>query len=122
MGQRLASSLTAGQVASQPLTQQHFEMDDRGPFVAYDICTGNSQLCLISEMAFVALFVTATKLAGILVTVTVAANAVSYSRYRRKNLRRFQSPIDEFSDILADFDVNGNSVLPSAAHPDSIKP
>ncbi|XP_040990951.1 beta-glucosidase-like SFR2, chloroplastic isoform X1 [Juglans microcarpa x Juglans regia] len=57
-------------------------------------------------MAFVALFITATKLVGILVTVTVAANAVSFSRYRRKNLRRFQSPIDESSDILADFDVN----------------
>lgn len=57
-------------------------------------------------MTFVALFVTATKLAGVLVTVTVAANAFSFSRYRRKNLRRFKSPVDEASDTLADFRVN----------------
>ncbi|GMN55096.1 hypothetical protein TIFTF001_024212 [Ficus carica] len=57
-------------------------------------------------MALIALFVSATKLAGILVTVTVAANAFSFSRYRRKNLRRFQSPIDESADTLADFNLN----------------
>lgn len=54
-------------------------------------------------MSFVALFVSAAKLAGILVTVTVAANAVSFHRYRRKNLRPFRSPIDESADVLADF-------------------
>lgn len=54
-------------------------------------------------MSFVALFISATKLAGILVTVTVAANAVSFHRYRRKNLRPFRSPIDESADVLADF-------------------
>lgn len=54
-------------------------------------------------MAFIALFTTATKVAGILVTVTVAANAFSFSRYRKKNLRPFRSPIDETSDTLADF-------------------
>ena len=37
-------------------------------------------------MALIALFVSATKLAGILVTVSVAANAFSFSSYRRKNL------------------------------------
>ncbi|PON64897.1 Glycoside hydrolase [Parasponia andersonii] len=57
-------------------------------------------------MSLIALFVSATKLAGILVTVSVAANAFSFSRYRRKNLRRFQSPIDESSHTLADFTVN----------------
>ncbi|EXB94370.1 Beta-glucosidase-like protein [Morus notabilis] len=57
-------------------------------------------------MALIALFVSATKLAGILVTVTVATNAFSFSRYRRKNLRRFRSPIDESSDTLADFNLN----------------
>jgi hypothetical protein len=59
-------------------------------------------------MSFVALFVTATKLAGLLVTVTVAANAFSFSRFKKKNLRRFRSPIDESADTLADFNVNGN--------------
>ncbi|KAG9457755.1 hypothetical protein H6P81_002263 [Aristolochia fimbriata] len=54
-------------------------------------------------MAIVGLFVSATKLAGVLFTVTVAANAFSFSRYRKKNLRPFQSPIDESSDVLADF-------------------
>ncbi|KAK1318480.1 hypothetical protein QJS10_CPB04g01038 [Acorus calamus] len=60
-------------------------------------------------VAFVALVVSATKVAGILVTVTVAANAFSFSRYRRKNLVPFVSPIDESSDTLADFRSVPNS-------------
>ncbi|KZV27697.1 hypothetical protein F511_41361 [Dorcoceras hygrometricum] len=60
-------------------------------------------------MTLVTLFVTATKLAGVLVTVTVAANTYSFSRYRRKNLKRFKSPIDESADILADFDTINNT-------------
>ncbi|KAK3029609.1 hypothetical protein RJ639_037926 [Escallonia herrerae] len=61
-------------------------------------------------MAFVALFVSATKLAGVLVTVTVAANAFSFSRYRKNHLKPFRSPIDESRDTLAAFNVT-----PSAA-------
>ncbi|KAI3821533.1 hypothetical protein L1987_09101 [Smallanthus sonchifolius] len=53
-----------------------------------------------------ALILTATKLAGVLVTITVAANAVSFSRYRKRNLAPFDSPIDETSDTLAIFNVN----------------
>ncbi|KAK6913649.1 Glycoside hydrolase family 1 [Dillenia turbinata] len=60
-------------------------------------------------MAPVALFVAATKLAGVLVAVTVAANAFSFQLYRRKNLRRFKSPIDESSDTLAVFNINPSS-------------
>ncbi|XP_075506595.1 beta-glucosidase-like SFR2, chloroplastic [Primulina tabacum] len=62
-----------------------------------------------TNMTLVTLFVTATKLAGILVSVTVAANAYSFSCYRRKNLKRFKSPIDESADVLADFDINSSS-------------
>lgn len=58
-------------------------------------------------MTLIALFVSATKLAGILVTVTMAANAISFQRYRRKNLKPFRSPIDESSDVLASFNVDG---------------
>ncbi|TYJ17733.1 hypothetical protein E1A91_A09G073400v1 [Gossypium mustelinum] len=58
-------------------------------------------------MAFAALFISATKLAGIIMTVSIAANAFSFSRYRKKHLRRFDSPIDESSDTLADFNVKG---------------
>ncbi|MBA0829730.1 hypothetical protein Goarm_014313 [Gossypium armourianum] len=58
-------------------------------------------------MAFAALFISATKLAGIIMTVSIAANAFSFSRYRKKHLRRFDSPIVESSDTLADFNVNG---------------
>ncbi|OMO53455.1 Peptidase S10, serine carboxypeptidase [Corchorus capsularis] len=58
-------------------------------------------------MAVTALFLSATKLAGIIMTLSVAANAFSFSRYRKKNLRRFKSPIDESSDTLADFNVHG---------------
>ncbi|CAK9187610.1 unnamed protein product [Ilex paraguariensis] len=57
-------------------------------------------------MALIALFVSATKLAGLVVTVTVAANAFSFSRFRKKNLKSFHSPIDESSDALAVFNVN----------------
>ncbi|CAL5393522.1 unnamed protein product [Camellia sinensis] len=60
-------------------------------------------------MAIVGLLVAATKLAGILVTVTFAANAVSFSRYRRKHLRPFRSPIDESSDTLAVFNLDPSS-------------
>nr|GMD73980.1 beta-glucosidase-like SFR2, chloroplastic [Ipomoea batatas] len=57
-------------------------------------------------MVLVGLFISATKLAGVLVTLSVAANAFSYNRYRKKNLKPFCSPIDESSDALAVFDVN----------------
>ncbi|KAA8531184.1 hypothetical protein F0562_005902 [Nyssa sinensis] len=57
-------------------------------------------------MALLPLFVSAAKLAGVLVTVTLAANAFSFSRYRKKNLRPFRSPIDESSDTLAVFNID----------------
>ncbi|KAF8017748.1 hypothetical protein BT93_H2829 [Corymbia citriodora subsp. variegata] len=60
-------------------------------------------------MGFAAIFVTATKLAGVLATLTVAANAFSFSRFRRKNLRPFRTPIDESADVLAVFNVGGGS-------------
>ncbi|KAK4782795.1 hypothetical protein SAY86_007169 [Trapa natans] len=59
-------------------------------------------------MALVALFIAATKLAGVLVTLSVAANAFSFSRYRKRNLRPFKSPIDESADTLAVFNVSGD--------------
>ncbi|XP_073106748.1 beta-glucosidase-like SFR2, chloroplastic isoform X3 [Elaeis guineensis] len=63
-------------------------------------------------MALAALFVAATKLAGVLVTVTVAANAFSFARYRRRHLRPLRSPIDESADVLAAFDVHHDSDEP----------
>ncbi|GJU42917.1 beta-glucosidase-like SFR2, chloroplastic isoform X2 [Tanacetum coccineum] len=60
-------------------------------------------------MAPIPLFVTATKLAGVLVTISFAANAVSFSRYRKRNLAPFESPIDETNDTLAVFNVNPDS-------------
>jgi hypothetical protein len=66
-------------------------------------------------MTLVSLFLATTKLAGALVTLTVAANAFSFSRFRNKNLCRFRSPIDESSDTLADFNNNitGNIIINS---------
>ncbi|KAF5738784.1 beta-glucosidase-like SFR2 chloroplastic isoform X2 [Tripterygium wilfordii] len=58
-------------------------------------------------MAFLQLFVAATKVAGLLITVTVASHAFSFSRFKRKNLRPFRSPIDETADTLAVFNVDG---------------
>lgn len=57
-------------------------------------------------MTFEALFVTVTKLAGAIVTISVAANAFSFFRFKRKNLRPFRSPIDESSNVLAVFNVD----------------
>lgn len=62
-------------------------------------------------MTLVGLFLTATKLAGALFTLSLAANAFSYSRFRKNNLRRFHSPIDESAETLADFNVAGNLQL-----------
>ncbi|PKA51544.1 Beta-glucosidase-like SFR2, chloroplastic [Apostasia shenzhenica] len=60
-------------------------------------------------MTAVALFLAAAKLAGVLAALSVAANLVSFSRYRRKNLRQFRSPVDESADVLATFDVDSPS-------------
>ncbi|GAA0152853.1 glycosidase [Lithospermum erythrorhizon] len=57
-------------------------------------------------MTLFPLLVTATKLAGVLVSVTVAANVFSFSRYRNKNLKPFNTPIHESEDVLAAFNVN----------------
>ncbi|KAL8481251.1 hypothetical protein ACS0TY_027685 [Phlomoides rotata] len=60
-------------------------------------------------MTLVTLIFTATKLAGVLFSVTIAANAFSFSRFKRKNLKSFKSPIDESLDILAEFNINPTS-------------
>ncbi|MQM08532.1 hypothetical protein Taro_041387 [Colocasia esculenta] len=56
-------------------------------------------------MAVLSLLLSATKLAGVLATITVAANAFSYSRYRKRNLQPFHSPIDESAEVLVDFNA-----------------
>ncbi|KAL0388915.1 UNVERIFIED_CONTAM: Beta-glucosidase-like SFR2, chloroplastic [Sesamum radiatum] len=60
-------------------------------------------------MTLATLVLTATKLAGALFSVTLAANAFSFSRYKRKNLSPFKSPIHESADILAEFNVSPTS-------------
>lgn len=66
-------------------------------------------------MLVVGVFLAATKLAGVLVTLTVAANAMSFSRFRRKNLQQFDLPIEESSDILAIFNLNNPSSSSSSS-------
>ncbi|XP_078169143.1 glycosyl hydrolase superfamily protein isoform X2 [Carex rostrata] len=56
-------------------------------------------------MAAVALFVVGTKLAGAAVALAVAANALSYARFRRRYLLPLDSPLDESSPVLADFSL-----------------
>ncbi|KAL6532517.1 Beta-glucosidase-like sfr2, chloroplastic [Orobanche gracilis] len=60
-------------------------------------------------MKLAALILTATKLAGALISVTVAADVFFFSRFRRKKLAPFKSPIDESADILAEFNINSTS-------------
>ena len=57
-------------------------------------------------MAIVELLVSATKVAAVLVSLTIAANTFSFSRFRKKNLHTIDSPIDESADNLAVFNVN----------------
>ncbi|CAO2821682.1 unnamed protein product [Amaranthus hypochondriacus] len=57
-------------------------------------------------MAIVELLVSATKVAAVLVSLTIAANTISFSRFRKKNLHTIDSPIDESADNLAVFNVN----------------
>ncbi|KAL7144293.1 hypothetical protein ABFS83_07G002300 [Erythranthe nasuta] len=60
-------------------------------------------------MTLATLIVTATKLAGALASVTVAANAFSFSRFKRNNLTPFDSPVDDSADVLAQFNINPTS-------------
>ncbi|KAG0470558.1 hypothetical protein HPP92_017258 [Vanilla planifolia] len=60
-------------------------------------------------MSTATLLVAATKLAGFILTISIAANVFSFYRYRRKNLGPFQSAIDESADVLAEFDVDSAS-------------
>lgn len=61
-------------------------------------------------MELVALLI---KVAGLVATITVGANAFSYSRFRRQNLAKFRSPIDESKEVLADFNSIGKKALSS---------
>ncbi|XP_078436337.1 glycosyl hydrolase superfamily protein [Wolffia australiana] len=54
-------------------------------------------------MAISVVLVSATKFAGVLGVITLAANVFSFSRYRKRNLRPIISPIDESAEVLADF-------------------
>lgn len=49
------------------------------------------------------------KIAGLLATITVGANAFSYSRYRRQNLAKIRSPINESAEVLADFNSHSKA-------------
>ncbi|KMZ67829.1 hypothetical protein ZOSMA_258G00270 [Zostera marina] len=60
-------------------------------------------------MTVAKVFALATKLAGLLFTVSVTANSFAYSRFRKRNLNPFVSPIDESAEILADF--NSGTVI-----------
>ncbi|XP_020114142.1 beta-glucosidase-like SFR2, chloroplastic isoform X3 [Ananas comosus] len=56
--------------------------------------------------AVAAFLVVAAKIAGALAAVTVAANAASFARYRRRHLRPIHTPLhDDSADVLAQFDV-----------------
>lgn len=59
-------------------------------------------------MNIVALLV---KVAGLFATITVGANALSYTRFRRRNLGKIRSPIDESKEVLADFNSHGTTAF-----------
>lgn len=57
-------------------------------------------------MAPVMLLLNVSKLIGVAGLLGVAANAISFHRYRKQNLAPFGNPIDELQDVLAVFPID----------------
>eukprot|EP01018_Ginkgo_biloba_P026010 Gb_03715 [translate_table: standard] len=57
-------------------------------------------------MSIASLLLNASKLVGVLATLTIAANTFAFHRFRKKNLQPFENPIDESKDVLAAFNIH----------------
>jgi hypothetical protein len=67
-------------------------------------------------MAPIVLLLNASKVAGVVGAITVAANALAFRHFHHKNLAPFDDPVDESNEVLAAFpiDKDGNKAFRSA--------
>lgn len=68
-------------------------------------------------MAPMVLLLNASKVAGVVGAITVAANALAFRHFHNKNLAPFPDPVDETQEVLASFpiDKEGPSVTQSSS-------
>jgi hypothetical protein len=57
-------------------------------------------------MAPMVLLLNASKVAGVVGAITVAANALAFRHFQHKNLAPFPDPVDETQDVLASFPID----------------
>lgn len=57
-------------------------------------------------MAPMVLLLNATKVAGVVGAITVAANALAFRHFQHKNLAPFPDPVDETQEVLASFPID----------------
>lgn len=67
-------------------------------------------------MAPIVLLLNASKVAGVVGAITVAANALAFRHFNNKNLAPFDDPVDESNEVLAAFpiDKDGNKTFRSS--------
>lgn len=67
-------------------------------------------------MAPIVLLLNASKVAGVVGAITVAANALAFRHFHHKNLAPFDDPVDESNEVLAAFpiDKDGNKTFRSS--------
>jgi hypothetical protein len=56
----------------------------------------------------VPILLNASKLAGVLATLSVTANTIAYIRFRKNFLEPLDNPLDESEEVLAAFDTDKN--------------
>lgn len=57
---------------------------------------------------FVPILLNASKLVGVLATISVTANTIAFIRFRKKFLEPLDNPLDESEEVLATFDTDKN--------------
>ena len=73
-------------------------------------------------MPWPAFLAAAAKLVVLAAAAATAANAASYTRFRRRNLRRISNPINESADPVADFRALPSSSAAAAASGHYLRP
>lgn len=57
-------------------------------------------------MAPMVLLLNATKVVGVVGAITVAANALTFRHFYKKNIAPFPDPVDETKEVLAEFPID----------------
>lgn len=62
-------------------------------------------------MAPIVLLINATKVAGVVGALTVAANTLAFRHFYKKNLIPFDDPVDESQEVLASFPIDKSGTV-----------